>query len=145
MATTKHLRTRTSPCPCGCGEQHVRIRGELHWPEVQRWQYYFVMLAHQGERRNAWFALGGAPNALDARDGYASVLSWRADDQIISRIVDASASPHREEPLFADGVARLVDRDEVFPREDVREWVFQSIDAIIASDPEVHAFLLDGD
>jgi len=45
--------------------------------------------------------------------------------------------------MFTDGVARLVDRDEVFPRENVREWVFASTDDIIASDPAVRAFLLD--
>ena len=141
-ATAKQLRTAGVPCPCGCGEEHVRIVGEVHWPELDRWQFYFALLAHQGEQRNVWFALGGAPNAADDRQGYVSVLSFRTGDDVISRITDASESPHRDEPLFVDRAARLVDRDEVFPRENVREWVFASIDDIIASDPSVRAFLL---
>lgn len=90
-----------------------------------------------------WFALGGAPNDVDERDGYVSVESWSAGDQIISRITDASESPHRKESMFPDDAGRIVDRDDVFPREDVRAWVFASIDDIISSDPDVRAFLLE--
>lgn len=144
MATTKLVRKSEVPCPCGCGKQHMRIVGEIHWEDVGRWQYYFAMLAQHDEERHAWFALGGAPNDVDARDGYVSVESWSDGDNVISRITDASESPHRAEPMFVDNVGRLVDRAEVFPREDVRAWVFASIDDIVANDPDVRAFLVEG-
>ena len=143
MATIK-VRTRTArPCPCGCGLEHVRVVGELHWPEVGSWQFFFALLAHDGEQRNLWIALGGAP-ARDGQDTYVSILTFTRDDQFVSRITDAAESPHRKESLFLEGVARLADRAEIFPVEAVRAWVFETVDELLEEDGELRRFLLEG-
>ena len=86
--------------------------------------------------------LGGV--TAEERQGYVSVEMWlTAEGGWASRITDARASPHRHHEIFEDA-ARLVDRDEVFPDEAKRAWVFETVDQLAIADLEIAAFLKRG-
>jgi hypothetical protein len=93
-----------------------------------------AMLADDGHVANLWMVVGAGSfwPARDPRDCFASVQRWYADGGFVTRITDAKESPFRAEPIFVDGDARLLDRDEAIDDQAIKDWIVDR--AIVVSE-----------
>ena len=82
MATLTVFSDAGIPCPCGCKHTYPARTGLLDRGDGSQSLFMIALMKHDDER-NVWAVVGSGPwTEGDPRDGFASIVAWRADHQL---------------------------------------------------------------